>query len=752
MKSTLVLCVYVWSVKGWNVGTTPSFHHTSYERAAKTLPFSSTARHYRNEDDENVEKLMTEGRGVRKMLRRRRLARREKNFSSTARKYRNEDDEDVEKLIKEGKGVRNMLKRRRSARREKKIAKDMLRKKLHRQSKNYVESISGDVENSLIVELNDKNISPSKFKAVVKNVHELRTALLDRGMALDEVEFDTALIKTSSSGKGNVAPLHEDSNEKDGLQFDHEVLELIKTRAQSNSKPGSRAVDDKAQLALSIEGGGMRGAVSAGMAGAIACLGLFDTFDSIYGSSAGSVVGAYMVSRQMCVDVYTEVLTAAKTKFVSKGRLLSYLARGMLDQAMNETVFTKDTNPAMNISYVLDSIMDPESGIRPLDIEHFRSNDKKQPLRIVASTVRDGLMEVSCLGSKEMDFFHDDDVTRNVDGAREGLFACLQTSMTVPAACGPPLDLLRNQDAKANITSCCFDAFCFEPIPYRSAVEEGATHVLALRTRPHGVPIQTKPGFFERIAAPNYFESHNMPKVSEFFKKGGQQYIYAEDYLTLDEGLNAGKYGTLIPPPKLLYGVEHKEEESHIKDRSNWKRAHLLPVVVPDGNTEHPVLSVDRDEVLHAVRQGFSVAFDMLAPISGIELEEHLTGERVSKLIFASNLPPTRDVLKEQIYFSGDSIVDKSDMLDNSSRRSVMNFLRTRKKVEQTCSQHEKNRNRKEMESMMLEQESASIIGKALHNIEDTTDAIELLASLPGFQAGKLECLSQGLHEQINKL
>jgi patatin-like phospholipase/acyl hydrolase len=42
-------------------------------------------------------------------------------------------------------------------------------------------------------------------------------------------------------------------------------------------------------------GGGMRGAVSAGMAAAIAGLGLTDAFDVIYGSSAGSVIGAYMV-------------------------------------------------------------------------------------------------------------------------------------------------------------------------------------------------------------------------------------------------------------------------------------------------------------------------------------------------------------------------------------------------------------------------------------------------------------------------
>jgi len=434
--------------------------------------------------------------------------------------------------------------------------------------------------------------------------------------------------------------------------------------------------------------------------------------------------------------------------------------------------FTKDVNPAMNISYVLDSIMDPEFGLRPLDMEHFTANDRLQPLRIVASTVREGEMEVSCLGSKEMDFFQTgaappssssaaqegdhqstgrNPATRNVDGKREGLFACLQTSMTVPAACGPPLHLIRNQDAKDNITSCCFDAFCFEPIPYRSAVEEGATHVLALRTRPHGAPIQTKPGFFEKTVAPNYFESHDMPEVSEFFEKGGQQYIYAEDYLTLDEGLSAGSDGTLIPPPKLLYGVEQDDDDddiSALKDRSNWKRAHLLPVVVPAGNTEHPVLSVDRDEVLHAVRQGFATAFDLLAPAAGIEqLDERLTGERVAELIFSSHGGPAKDVLEQQICFSGDTAAEEYTLPDDSCLQSG------ERDDELVNAQHEQMVIHQHMEqsSMMREQESASIMEDTIHKLEDATDAIELLGLLPGFQSGKLECLSQGLHDQINR-
>ena len=36
------------------------------------------------------------------------------------------------------------------------------------------------------------------------------------------------------------------------------------------------------------------------------------------------------------------------------------------------------------------------------------------------------------------------------------------------------------------------DAMLFEPIPYRAALAEGATHVLVLRTRPDGVNLVRK--------------------------------------------------------------------------------------------------------------------------------------------------------------------------------------------------------------------------------------------------------------------
>jgi tRNA-binding EMAP/Myf-like protein len=57
------------------------------------------------------------------------------------------------------------------------------------------------------------------------------------------------------------------------------------------SKPSKRT--DGIKLGLAIEGGGMRGCVSAGMVTCLHHLGLADAFDAVYGSSAGCLVGKH---------------------------------------------------------------------------------------------------------------------------------------------------------------------------------------------------------------------------------------------------------------------------------------------------------------------------------------------------------------------------------------------------------------------------------------------------------------------------
>jgi hypothetical protein len=536
----------------------------------------------------------------------------------------------------------------------------------------------------------------------------------------------------------------------------------------------------------------MRGAVSAGMASAIASLGLCDSFDAIYGSSAGSVIGGYMVSRQMCMDVYVDILPAAKRTFVCTKRLMSSLAitavdmflqgvkrRTSLSRSNNiagavevpkQTRFTTRT-PGMNISFVLDGIMDQEHGIRPLDMESFLRNDQKQPLRVASSYAKDGKLYYKCFGSEH--FYGEQPAVRE-DGKRQGLFACLEPSMTVPGATGPPVRLKTHCSDEVLPY---FDAFCFEPLPYRSAVEEGATHVLVLASRPEGFRPKTKPGVYEQAIAPLYFKSHGEPEVAEFFSRGGQQYIYLEDMLTLEHGKVAGikNEGPIpVPPAKILYGVEQDHESHRLAvDRDEaWKRAHLLPLKVPLGTPELATLEQDQDAVREAVRGGFAAAFDILAPAIGLNTHGQLTGAEVAALIFPKKVGMLDEIiLKEKLQVDGDDIehnrihspAQNGNPVDESPagrRRRIRarrdRFLKNARHVLRVLARNKDTMVPAEEHILDASQISA-LPNLAVHGggddgseplvlDSDKKKAEHLLNALPGLKSGKMSQLAANLH------
>jgi hypothetical protein len=76
-----------------------------------------------------------------------------------------------------------------------------------------------------------------------------------------------------------------------------EVLRVLAERAHADPVPGDGAVRaDGRRVALVIEGGGMRGTISGGMALALHELGLVPAIDAVYGSSAGTITGAWLLS------------------------------------------------------------------------------------------------------------------------------------------------------------------------------------------------------------------------------------------------------------------------------------------------------------------------------------------------------------------------------------------------------------------------------------------------------------------------
>ena len=292
----------------------------------------------------------------------------------------------------------------------------------------------------------------------------------------------------------------------------------------------------------------------------------------------------------------------------------------------------------MNISSVLEGIMS-KSGLRPFDFPTFIHNLPQQSLNVIASAsdfttavFSDANGDFFSKYSKSTGIIHPT-VTVNNDtrGMGSGFFSCLAASMVVPGVGGSPMHLKRPSDASDKLY---FDAFVFEPIPYRSAVysktHEPATHVLALRTRPNGSPLETVPGIYEKYVGPYFFNKNGMREVAEWYLKGGQQYIYLEDILTLNSGLNSTSEKVPVPPPEVVY----KREDFNGTPIEEWRSAHLASIMLPNSIPETSPLEQRPEVVIECVRDGFVAAYEALVGATEVEIGEGWTARKLAELIF----------------------------------------------------------------------------------------------------------------------
>lgn len=296
----------------------------------------------------------------------------------------------------------------------------------------------------------------------VADVATFRQLLDEKGMAVGQLDVrgDTSVLRDKA--------------------FVHPVLAAIRARAAAGSRPGART--DGMRIGLAIEGGGMRGAVGAGMVAALHELGFGDAFDAVYGSSAGALVGAYFISKQLPrfgPSVYYECLGNSGKAFINPIQLVRSVGLGALQLKQWLRSPRSLGPPALNLDFLLNDVM---QHVRPLDWPVFWERNRDVPLRVLAS----GL----------------DTQRPYVMGSREGHFRelselalCLRASMLLPGITGPPILL------PSSMPEPLADAVLTEPIPYRAAVAEGCTHVLVLRTQPDGKKVSKGVSLGEALIA-----------------------------------------------------------------------------------------------------------------------------------------------------------------------------------------------------------------------------------------------------------
>lgn len=212
----------------------------------------------------------------------------------------------------------------------------------------------------------------------------------------------------------------------------HPVLDVLTARREQGTGPGDRS--DAHRVVLAIEGGGSRATYSSGMVLALEESGLTDCFDAVYGSSAGALAGSWLVGAQAahcCAGWYRPGLMERVTR---PGRGL----RG---------------RPVVDVEYLIHTVGET---IVPFDWQAVL--DAEIPLHPVATDVETG----------EAVDLHDTIVDK------ASLQLALRASAAVPLLAGLPIEI----DGRRYV-----DAAVAEPIPFHTALSQGATHVLVLRTR-----------------------------------------------------------------------------------------------------------------------------------------------------------------------------------------------------------------------------------------------------------------------------
>jgi predicted patatin/cPLA2 family phospholipase len=220
-----------------------------------------------------------------------------------------------------------------------------------------------------------------------------------------------------------------------GAQHTHSVIEVLKDRLARSSRPPH---GDGARVALAVEGGAMRGVVSAGMVSALEALGLATAFDAVYGSSAGSINAAYFLAGQAAFGTRVYYEDINNRHFID-------LRRPLIGR------------PVVDLGFLIDDVAVRR---KPLDVA-----------RVLGGPVPLSVMATDVATAERV-------VLRQFSDAA-ALMTAMRAGATMPVLAGDPVPFGGGRYLDASLT---------EPIPVPSAEADGYTHILVLLTRPHEFP------------------------------------------------------------------------------------------------------------------------------------------------------------------------------------------------------------------------------------------------------------------------
>lgn len=459
------------------------------------------------------------------------------------------------------------------------------------------------------------------------------------------IDYDTMLRALSVKGDTQII------GSKSHPDYIHPVAKLLHERKRTGSECSEGERPDGCKVALVVEGGGMRGCISAGMICAIHHLGLRDSVDVVYGSSAGSMIGAYFITNQLPwfgPEVYYDKLTTAGKEFIDTKRLLRSLGFGLVDPRLFRDVLTRRSNgkPVLNLPFLLKKTMQET---KALDWEAFVERQKVQPLKLVASALKSEKPLVMSMDDGHFSTFDE-------------LSDCMHASCLLPGIAGPvmnvkvenltsekPTFVLANNLKDPDYEPLA-DALIYGPMPYEQAFEDGATHAIVIRSRPDGTDVTGKGGIFEKLIFRRFFLKKNkLPKIFLRMSRHFHKKLYARNVIELNAKARSQR------------------------DYLDTSEPHALTIALPPGSEEVTRLETGREAIFDGVRRGFARAYDALVE----DPKERGRGELVARQYFPDEI---LDYDPTEIDRSDDSAFkvfwDESNMIKPSSWDDSFSIVR----------------------------------------------------------------------------
>src|SRR4051812_32659961 len=203
------------------------------------------------------------------------------------------------------------------------------------------------------------------------------------------------------------------------MPSDDPVLDVLLARARAGGRR-----EDPYRVFLVIEGGGMRGGVAAGMCTVLEGAGLMPCFDRVYGCSAGALTGTFAAAG-LAARWAMSFHHLASRQFIDPLRAL----RG---------------RPVLDLAWLFDTMLPTRVPVEPAA---WRAGPELRGTAVSAG----------------------DPMLRTLHGFADlaEQMQAVRASCTVPVLGGPPT-IFRDE--------ALWDGGVLEPMPFRSAFAEGATH------------------------------------------------------------------------------------------------------------------------------------------------------------------------------------------------------------------------------------------------------------------------------------